>query len=59
VVLASGKTHSCEVVDGDRDFADTAAETVRRKWQWNPAELQGKAVNVIQAVVVNFKIQVG
>jgi TonB family protein len=59
VVLANGKTHSCEVMDGDSEFADTAVETVRAKWEWNPAELAGKAVNAVQSVVVNFKIQVG
>jgi protein TonB len=59
VVLANGKTHSCEVVDGDGDFATTAVDTVKTKWEWKPAELQGKAVNAIQSVVVNFKIQVG
>lgn len=59
VVLANGKTHSCEVVDGDGDFANTAVDTVKSRWEWKPAELQGKAVNAIQSVVVNFKIQVG
>jgi protein TonB len=59
VVLANGKTHSCEVVDGDGDFANTAVDTIRTKWQWKPAELQGKPVNAMQSVVVNFKIQVG
>ena len=59
VVLANGKTHSCEVVDGDGDFANTAVDTIRTKWQWKPAELEGKPVNVQQTVVVNFKIQVG
>jgi len=59
VVLANGKTHSCEVVDGEGDFANTAAETVKSRWEWKPALLEGRAVNVIQSVVVNFKIQVG
>jgi protein TonB len=59
VVLANGKTHSCEVVDGNGDFAATAVDTVRSRWEWKPAELKGKAVNALQTVVVNFKIQVG
>lgn len=59
IVLANGKTHSCEVVDGDGDFASTAIETIKGKWQWKPAELQGRPVNAVQSVVVNFKIQVG
>ena len=59
IVLANGKTHSCEVVDGDGEFATVAADTVRARWEWTPAELKGRAVNVIQSVVVNFKIQVG
>jgi TonB family protein len=59
VVLANGKTHSCEVIDGQGDFATSAAETVKARWEWSPAELKGKAVNVIQSVVVHFKIQVG
>jgi TonB family protein len=59
VVLANGKTHSCEVVDGESEFANTAVDTVKTRWEWKPAELQGKAVNAIQSVVVNFRIQVG
>ena len=59
VILANGKTHSCEVVNGDGDFVNTAVDTVKTRWEWQPAELQGKAVNAIQSVVVNFRIQVG
>jgi TonB family protein len=59
IVLANGKTHSCEVVDGDGDFANTAVDTIRARWEWKPAELQGRPVNTVQSVVVNFKIQVG
>ena len=59
VVLANGKTHSCEVVNGEGDFVNPAVDTVKSKWEWKPAELQGKAVNVIQTVIVNFRIQVG
>jgi TonB family protein len=59
VVLANGKTHSCEVVDGDGDFANNAIDTVKGRWEWKPAELQGRAVNAIQSVIVNFRIQVG
>ena len=59
VVLANGKTHSCEVVQGDGDFANTAMDTIKTKWEWKPGELQGRPVNTVQSVVVNFKIQVG
>jgi len=59
IVLANGKTHSCELMDGDPEFATTAIDTVRSRWEWAPGELQGKAVNTVQSVVVNFKIQVG
>jgi protein TonB len=59
VVLANGKTHSCEVVQGDGDFATTASDTIKAKWEWKPGELQGRPVNTVQSVVVNFKIQVG
>jgi protein TonB len=59
IVLANGKTHSCEVIDGDKEFGSSAVDTVKNQWEWRPAELKGKAVNVIQSVVVNFKIQVG
>jgi TonB family protein len=59
IVLANGKTHSCELVDGESEFGAVAVETVQGRWAWTPAELQGKAVNTVQSVVVNFKIQVG
>jgi protein TonB len=59
IVLANGKTHSCELMDGDPEFATTAIDTVRTRWEWAPGELHGKAVNTLQSVVVNFKIQVG
>jgi hypothetical protein len=58
-VLATGKTHSCELIDGTQEFATVAIETVKGRWTWNPAELQGKPVNTVQSVLVNFKIQVG
>lgn len=58
VVLANGKTHSCEAVQGDEPFVSSAIETIKGRWAWNPGELQGRSVNVVESVVVNFKIQV-
>jgi outer membrane biosynthesis protein TonB len=59
IVLANGKTHSCDLVDGETEFATAAIDTVQARWTWTPGELKGKPVNTVQSVVVNFKIQVG